>query len=66
MEIQVKARAVYGATLFYAENAEAFHLAAIAGTKTLTLNALLHANDMGATIIIDGGKQTLREFLAAP
>jgi hypothetical protein len=64
MEIQVKAKSVYGATLFYPANTAACHLAAIAGSKTLTLTVLRHAKDMGATVLIDG-EQTLRDLLAA-
>jgi hypothetical protein len=64
MEIMVTAKSVYGETKYYPANNAASHLAAIAGTKTLTLTAMRHAADMGCLVMIDG-EQTLRQLLAA-
>jgi len=50
MKITVKLRPVYGAYLLDPTNEAARHLAAIAGTKTLTASVLGHAKAMGATI----------------
>jgi hypothetical protein len=56
MNIQVTAKSVYGETKFYPANLTAAKLAAIAGTKTLTISALMLASEMGCQIVVDGDK----------
>jgi hypothetical protein len=56
--ISVQARAVYGGHLLYPANDAAKHLAAIAGTKTLSQRALAQATLMGATISIQADTAT--------
>jgi nitrous oxidase accessory protein NosD len=54
VHIEIPARSVYGATVFDPANETARMLAAIAGTKTLTLATLRHARAMGINITLDG------------
>lgn len=56
MEIRITARSIYGQVKFYPANHEAKCLAQIAGTTTLTFDALATAARMGMSILIDGDK----------
>lgn len=58
MLIALTPRAVYGGHLLYPANEAARHLAAIAGSKTLTHRTLAHATLMGATISIQADTAT--------
>ena len=48
--VAITVRSVYGEDKFYPHNDQARSLAAIAGTKTLTRDVLLVAQDMGFII----------------
>lgn len=50
MNVTVTVRQVYGCPVIYPFDATAKHFAAIAGTKTLTHNALQHIRALGYQI----------------
>lgn len=52
--IEVTARSVYGSILLYPANDQATRLAALVGTKTLTVTVLSIAKSMGFEILISG------------
>lgn len=62
--IIVRAKSVYGQSKIYPVNEAAKKLAAIAGTTTLTTQALRLAREMGCRIVLDG-EQTILSALAA-
>lgn len=63
IEITISAKRHYGTTRLYPVNQAAQHLAAIAGTSTLTRRTLEHAAGMGCKVTVDGDL-TLADLLA--
>lgn len=64
MTIKLTAKNLYGRTIFYPANNEARLLAQIAGTATLTRQALELAKAMGCEIVVDA-EASMRGLLAA-
>ena len=64
MTLKLTAKSVYGRAIFYPANNEARLLAQIAGTSTLTRQALELAKAMGCEIVVDA-EASVRALLAA-
>jgi hypothetical protein len=62
MKIQIELRSIYGVNKAYPVDRNAECLAAIAGTKTMTINTLVNALRMGFDIEVVGsfGAHTIR------
>jgi hypothetical protein len=52
--IHVTVKSVYGVNQIYPVNDAAHHLAAIAGTKTISVSALAHARKIGLEVEFSG------------
>jgi hypothetical protein len=57
--IEVSARSVYGSTFLYPANDQAVRLAALVGTKTLTMTTLRLAQSMGFSVNVTGADSAL-------
>lgn len=64
MTIKLTAKTIYGRAVFYPANNEARLLAQIAGTQTLTRQALELAKAMGCEIVVDA-ESSVRALLSA-
>jgi hypothetical protein len=56
--IEVTARSVYGSVLLYPANEQATRLAALTGTKTLTMTTLRLAQSMGFSVVVTSDADT--------
>lgn len=63
--VEVVVKSVYGNETVYPANPQAHHLAAIAGTKTLTEFTLRQAKAMGFTIQLKADTKSLDAILGA-
>jgi hypothetical protein len=52
-EITVRIKSQYGATVYQPACVNAAHFAAIAGTKTLTLQTIAHVKALGYTVKVE-------------
>lgn len=59
--IEVSARSVYGSVLMYPANDQAARLAALVGTRTLTVSTLQHARGMGFIISVKGDERAAQQ-----